>query len=160
MSDILIEGLDKTFKTTRVLHSLDLRINQGEFVTLLGPSGCGKTTTLRCVAGLETPTAGCISIGSQTVVDSARADFVPPHRRRVGMVFQSYPSGLTCLPWRMLNSRCDGVNREVEPNSARPRNGRCGLSAWTLMPAGFRTSCRAANNSALLSPAVWWPLER
>ncbi|MGO1182356.1 MAG: ABC transporter ATP-binding protein [Micrococcaceae bacterium] len=90
MSDILIEGLDKTFKTTRVLHSLDLRINQGEFVTLLGPSGCGKTTTLRCVAGLETPTAGCISIGSQTVVDSARADFVPPHRRRVGMVFQSY----------------------------------------------------------------------
>ncbi|GGH45791.1 ABC transporter ATP-binding protein [Microbacterium album] len=90
MGDILIEGLDKTFNSTRVLHALDLQITQGEFVTLLGPSGCGKTTTLRCVAGLETPTSGRISIGKQTVVDSRRADFVPPHKRRVGMVFQSY----------------------------------------------------------------------
>jgi len=90
VGDIVIEGLEKTFASTRVLHALDLHIRQGEFVTLLGPSGCGKTTTLRCVAGLETPTSGRIRIGSQTVVDSARADFIPAHKRRVGMVFQSY----------------------------------------------------------------------
>ncbi|UOQ57093.1 ABC transporter ATP-binding protein [Leucobacter allii] len=90
MGGIAIEGLAKTFNSTRVLHSIDLRIERGEFITLLGPSGCGKTTTLRCVAGLETPSAGRIRIGEDTVVDSELADFTPPHRRRVGMVFQSY----------------------------------------------------------------------
>ncbi|MDX2376362.1 ABC transporter ATP-binding protein [Microbacterium sp. LRZ72] len=90
MGQILIEGLEKTFNSTRVLHGLDLHIKEGEFVTLLGPSGCGKTTTLRCVAGLETPTSGRISIGPQKVVDTARAASVPAHKRRVGMVFQSY----------------------------------------------------------------------
>ena len=90
MGEIRIEGLEKTFNSTRVLHAIDLHIDEGEFITLLGPSGCGKTTTLRCVAGLETPSAGTIRIGSATVVDSAQGSFVPPHRRRVGMVFQSY----------------------------------------------------------------------
>lgn len=90
MGEIRIEGLEKTFNSTRVLHAIDLHINEGEFVTLLGPSGCGKTTTLRCVAGLETPSSGKISIGAATVVDSALGSFIPPHRRRVGMVFQSY----------------------------------------------------------------------
>ncbi|PRI10771.1 ABC transporter ATP-binding protein [Leucobacter massiliensis] len=90
MGEIVIEGLEKTFHATRVLHALDLHVAEGEFVTLLGPSGCGKTTTLRCVAGLETPTSGRISIGAQTVADGERASFVPPHKRRVGMVFQSY----------------------------------------------------------------------
>ena len=90
MGEIRIEGLEKSFRSTQVLHSLDLRIEAGEFVTLLGPSGCGKTTTLRCVAGLETPTSGRITIGTVPVSDSANESFVPPHRRRVGMVFQSY----------------------------------------------------------------------
>lgn len=90
MGQILIEGLEKTFNSTRVLHSLDLHVGDGEFVTLLGPSGCGKTTTLRCVAGLESPTSGSIRIGERTVVDSTVAEVVPPHKRRVGMVFQSY----------------------------------------------------------------------
>jgi len=90
VGQILIEGLEKTFNSTRVLHSLDLHVGDGEFVTLLGPSGCGKTTTLRCVAGLEQPSSGSIRIGERTVVDSAVGGFVPPHKRRVGMVFQSY----------------------------------------------------------------------
>ena len=59
-------------------------------VTLLGPSGCGKTTTLRCVAGLERADGGRIVIGDRTVVDVAAGIFVPPHRRNLGMVFQSY----------------------------------------------------------------------
>src|SRR5207253_9398055 len=62
----------------------------GEMVTLLGPSGCGKTTTLRCVAGLERADGGRISIGDRAVVDAEARLFVPPHRRNLGMVFQSY----------------------------------------------------------------------
>src|SRR4029079_18355371 len=62
----------------------------GEIVVLLGPSGCGKTTTLRCVAGLEHPTAGLIGIGGRTVSAPAEGILVPPRLRNIGMVFQSY----------------------------------------------------------------------
>ena len=72
------------------VNGLDLEIGEREFFVLLGPSGCGKTTTLRCVAGLEEPTAGTIAIKNETVVDVERGLFVPPHRRGVGMMFQSY----------------------------------------------------------------------
>ena len=64
--------------------NLNLKIEPGQLVTLLGPSGCGKTTTLRMLAGLETPTAGSILIGGQDVT------LLPPNRRDVTMVFQSY----------------------------------------------------------------------
>jgi iron(III) transport system ATP-binding protein len=69
---------------------VSLALAPGEFVTLLGPSGCGKTSTLRSVAGLETPTSGTITIGSTTVFDGASGLEVPTHARDIGMVFQSY----------------------------------------------------------------------
>ena len=87
---IEISGLVKTFGETTVLPKLDLAVATGELLVLLGPSGCGKTTTMRCVAGLETPSAGRISIGGVTVFDAARNVDVPIEQRRVGMVFQSY----------------------------------------------------------------------
>ena len=62
----------------------------GEIMVLLGPSGCGKTTTLRCIAGLEHPTGGRISIGGQVVSAPAAGVLVPPRLRNIGMVFQSY----------------------------------------------------------------------
>ncbi len=62
----------------------------GEIVVLLGPSGCGKTTTLRCVAGLEHPTAGAISIGGRVVSSPEHGILLPPRLRNIGMVFQSY----------------------------------------------------------------------
>ncbi|MFL6796748.1 MAG: ABC transporter ATP-binding protein [Xanthobacteraceae bacterium] len=65
-------------------------LEPGTFFTLLGPSGCGKTTTLRCIAGLERPDHGTISIGERTVFDAGRHLSVPVHRRGIGMVFQSY----------------------------------------------------------------------
>ena len=68
--------------------SLDLR--DGEILTLLGPSGCGKTTTLRMVAGLETPDSGDIFFGNQAAVVTSRRFSLPPNKRNVGMVFQSY----------------------------------------------------------------------
>jgi iron(III) transport system ATP-binding protein len=72
------------------VRGIDLSVQEGQFYTLLGPSGCGKTTTLRCLAGLETPSAGDISIAGKTVYSSARRILVPPHERDIGMVFQSY----------------------------------------------------------------------
>jgi iron(III) transport system ATP-binding protein len=65
-------------------------VQPGEFFTLLGPSGCGKTTTLRMLAGLAEPDSGVIQLRDQVLFDSAEAIDVPPHRRGLGMVFQSY----------------------------------------------------------------------
>ena len=62
----------------------------GEIIVLLGPSGCGKTTTLRMVAGLEQPTSGIVTIGDQPAYDSENRINVPPQKRHIGMVFQSY----------------------------------------------------------------------
>lgn len=72
------------------VDDLDLVIEDGSFTTLLGPSGCGKTTTLRMIAGLEQPTGGDITIGDQTVFSFAKAIQVPPAKRGLGLVFQSY----------------------------------------------------------------------
>ena len=87
---IQISGVSKAFNATPILKDVNLTIQSGEFITLLGPSGCGKTTTLRCVAGLETPDAGSIEVGGKAFVDAATRTFVPTHKRKVGMVFQSY----------------------------------------------------------------------
>jgi len=75
---------------TVAIDNLDLEIEPGEFLVLLGPSGCGKTTTLRCVAGLETADEGRISFGERMVFDAAQKVNLPPNKRQLGMVFQSY----------------------------------------------------------------------
>ena len=72
------------------VRGVTIDVATGEFYTLLGPSGCGKTTTLRCLAGLERPTGGRITIGNTVVHDTAKGLTVPTHRRDIGMVFQSY----------------------------------------------------------------------
>jgi iron(III) transport system ATP-binding protein len=93
VSGIHIEGLRKTFAgkhATAAISELDLTVEDGELLVLLGPSGCGKTTTLRCVAGLETPDGGAIRFDDVAVFDHARRLNVPPEQRNIGMVFQSY----------------------------------------------------------------------
>lgn len=91
---VKIEGLTKHFGTdegdVQAVRGISFEIGDGAFFTLLGPSGCGKSTTLRCVAGLEQPDAGEVTIGDELVVSSKRNIFVPPHQRDIGMVFQSY----------------------------------------------------------------------
>jgi iron(III) transport system ATP-binding protein len=69
---------------------LSFTVGHGEILALLGPSGCGKTTTLRLIAGFETPDEGAIAIGERTVADAARGAFVAPEDRGVGVVFQDY----------------------------------------------------------------------
>jgi iron(III) transport system ATP-binding protein len=86
----LIENVSRVFGDVAAVDDVSLRVESGEFVTLLGPSGCGKTTTLRMVAGLEQNTAGRIRIGDTIVSDAAKSLFVAPDRRALGMVFQSY----------------------------------------------------------------------
>jgi iron(III) transport system ATP-binding protein len=74
----------------RAVKGVSFEVAQGDFFTLLGPSGCGKTTTLRSVAGLETPTSGRIAIGDTVVFDSARGIDIKTPKREIAMVFQSY----------------------------------------------------------------------
>jgi iron(III) transport system ATP-binding protein len=74
----------------RAVDGISFEVPTGKLMTLLGPSGCGKTTTLRCLAGLERPNHGEIVIGDRTVVSTTRAIFIPVHKRKIGMVFQSY----------------------------------------------------------------------
>jgi putative spermidine/putrescine transport system ATP-binding protein len=82
---VRIERLSKSFDgVARAVDDVDLTIAAGEFFALLGPSGCGKTTTLRMIAGFETPDAGRILVGDTDMTD------VPVHRRNMGMIFQSY----------------------------------------------------------------------
>jgi iron(III) transport system ATP-binding protein len=93
VANVTIRSLSKRFggKTpTTAIDDLDLEIEEGEFLVLLGPSGCGKTTTLRCIAGLETAEEGSIAFGDRVVFEAGRGVNVPPNKRNIGMVFQSY----------------------------------------------------------------------
>jgi len=86
-----VRDLHKDFSVGRpAVDGVSFAVPAGEIVVLLGPSGCGKTTTLRCIAGLEHPTAGEISIGAEMVSQPAAGILVPPRLRNIGMVFQSY----------------------------------------------------------------------
>jgi multiple sugar transport system ATP-binding protein len=84
MAEVRFHGLRKTFGKVTAVDDVDLEVADGEFVVLLGPSGCGKTTLLRCLAGRARVDSGSIHIGNRDATD------LPPRRRRISMVFQSY----------------------------------------------------------------------
>ena len=90
MPEIVLTDVTKRWGNFYAVEHLDLKIENNAFVTLLGPSGCGKTTTLRMIAGLETPTSGKIVIGDRVVFDSEMGINVPPNKRKVGFLFQNY----------------------------------------------------------------------
>ena len=121
MAGVELTEAHKSYGATKVVKGISLKIESGEFISLLGPSGCGKTTTLRMIAGLETLDSGTISIGGE-VVDGP-SGHVPPERRALGMVFQSYavwphksvaenvayPLQLQRVPAAQLDSRVKGA---------------------------------------------------
>lgn len=84
MAQVELKGVNKSFGKVKVIHDVDLQIDQGEFVVFVGPSGCGKSTLLRLIAGLENLSGGEIYIADRPVMD------LPPSKRGIAMVFQSY----------------------------------------------------------------------
>ena len=91
---------------TAVNH-VSLTVEPGEMVTLLGPSGCGKTTILRMIAGFETPTSGCV------LVDGKDISHLPPHKRNVGMMFQSY----ALFPTMSMKNNLKSVKNQVKASN-------------------------------------------
>ena len=92
---IEVRSLTKRFvraggEVVNAVDDVDLDVSRGEILCLLGPSGCGKTTLLRCIAGLETPSHGEIVLNGQSVYSSGRKRAVPPEKRNISMMFQSY----------------------------------------------------------------------
>lgn len=90
MPEIKLTNVTKRWGKFYAVDNLNLDIDDNAFITLLGPSGCGKTTTLRMIAGLETPTSGQIKIGDRVVYDSDAGINIPPNKRKVGFLFQNY----------------------------------------------------------------------
>src|ERR671912_1567155 len=84
MSYLSISHVSKQYGNAVVVNDFNLDMDKGEFISFLGPSGCGKTTTLRMIAGFETPTTGSIRVNSQDITG------LRPNQRKIGMVFQSY----------------------------------------------------------------------
>ena len=90
MPEIRLENVTKRWGDFVAVDNLSMTIEDREFITLLGPSGCGKTTTLRMIAGLETPTQGKITIGDKVVFDSTTGINISPAKRDIGFLFQNY----------------------------------------------------------------------
>ncbi|PYE86747.1 ABC transporter ATP-binding protein [Phyllobacterium leguminum] len=84
MTAVRLKSIEKSYGTVKVIHGIDLEIEDGEFIVFVGPSGCGKSTLLRMIAGLEDISGGTLEIGGEVVND------VPPSKRGIAMVFQSY----------------------------------------------------------------------
>ncbi len=82
--ELRLDQLSKSFGDVKAVDRMCLEVKEGEFLSLLGPSGCGKTTTLRMIAGLETPDGGRVMLGDDEIT------YLPPYRRNIGMVFQDY----------------------------------------------------------------------
>ena len=115
--------------SVHAVRGIDLEVQQGQFHTLLGPSGCGKTTTLRSVAGLETPDQGEIFIGDDLVFSTSPEITVPPYKRDIGMVFQSYAI------WPHLNvfENVAFPLREMKPRLSQPEIHKKVAAALTLV---------------------------
>jgi spermidine/putrescine transport system ATP-binding protein len=111
-SDVVIEGIAKSFGDFRALNNVSLEIKKGEFFSLLGPSGCGKTTLLRIIAGFENPDTGAVTLDGKDVLP------LPPNRRQVNTVFQNYAlfPHLTVFENVAFSLRLQHLSRsEIEP---------------------------------------------
>ena len=84
MASVRLRNVSKSFGNSKVLHDINLEVEEGQFVVLVGPSGCGKSTTLRLIAGLEDVTAGEVMINNRVV------NLAEPQSRNIAMVFQNY----------------------------------------------------------------------
>ncbi|WP_225759125.1 ABC transporter ATP-binding protein [Leclercia sp. Marseille-Q4284] len=118
MPTIHLTNLSKTYpgNDAPAVNNINLTVKDGEFMCLLGPSGCGKTTILRMIAGIEHASGGEISIGDRVVDSIARGTYVPPEKRGIGLVFQSY----ALWPHMTVEQNVDfGLRLQKVPTKAR-----------------------------------------
>jgi ABC-type Fe3+/spermidine/putrescine transport system ATPase subunit len=139
MADAILKlkGISKTFSGTKAVNNLSLEVRQNEVCSLLGPSGCGKTTTLRLVGGLEKPDEGEIEYQGKVIVSASTKIFVPPHRRNMGMVFQSYAIWPNMTVWENVAYPLKlrrAPSKTIDENVARVL-GLVGLTGLETRPA-------------------------
>ena len=122
MPKIVLEHVTKRWDKFYGVDDLNLVIDDNAFVTLLGPSGCGKTTTLRMIAGLETPTSGKITIGDRVVFDSEEGINVPANKRKVGFLFQNYALWPNMTVYQNISFGLTNVKEEMNSVDFEARN--------------------------------------
>ena len=113
MPEIILKNLTKRWDKFYAVDNLNMVIDDNAFVTLLGPSGCGKTTTLRMIAGLETPTSGKIIIGGVTVFDSEAGINIPANKRQVGFLFQNYALWPNMTVYKNISFGLSNIKKEM-----------------------------------------------
>ncbi|WP_201832641.1 ABC transporter ATP-binding protein [Microvirga zambiensis] len=135
---VSVAGLRKNFKKFAALDDLSFDVKPGKITALLGPSGCGKTTALRCIAGLEVPDDGEIKIGNTVVTSISKGTLLPPNKRNLGMVFQSYAiwPHMTVgqnvgYPLKVRGRKGSDIERQVEETLSL-----VGLGGYSTRPAG------------------------
>lgn len=121
MPEIRLEHVTKRWGKFYGVDDLSLTIKDNAFVTLLGPSGCGKTTTLRMIAGLETPTSGKIMIGDNVVFDSSKGINVPANKRKVGFLFQNYALWPNMTVYQNIAFGLSNIKEEMDSYNAEAR---------------------------------------
>ena len=127
-SGIVLKDVTKIFqqpdtgKDFVAVDHINLEIKDGEMVTLLGPSGCGKTTTLRMIAGLETPTSGRITIGDTVVFDSELGINIPANKRKVGFLFQNYALWPNMTVYQNISFGLSNIKEEMPKISFEAKN--------------------------------------
>ena len=144
--EIQLEELTKKFGDVAAVDGIDLQMPAGEFFTMVGPSGCGKTTTLRMIAGFERPTSGRI------VLDDIDVAQVPPHKRNVNTVFQSY----ALFPHLDVASNVAFGLKYKKPAKEEQRKRvaeALELCSWATSRSASRRSSRAGSSSASRSRA-------
>ena len=122
MPEIRLEHINKRWGKFYAVEDLDLTISDNAFVTLLGPSGCGKTTTLRMIAGLETPTSGRITIGDKVVFDSDLGINVPANKRKVGFLFQNYALWPNMTVYQNISFGLSNIKEEMPKINFKAKN--------------------------------------
>jgi len=134
---IEVRNLYAAYGETVVVRNLSLSVGAGEHLSLLGPSGCGKSTLLRCIAGLEEPISGEIIIDSKTVFSSERKLNIPPQKRSLAMVFQSYAiwPHMTVCENVAYGLRVKGVSREDARQAAKRALAMVGMETFIDRPA-------------------------
>ena len=121
MPEIRLEHVTKRWGRFYGVDDLTLTIKDNAFVTLLGPSGCGKTTTLRMIAGLETPTSGRITIGDTVVFDSEKGINMPANKRKVGFLFQNYALWPNMTVYQNIAFGLSNIKEEMDTYSDEAR---------------------------------------